>query len=90
MLSIEAMLTVPLTMLIFSKGILFVKPIQIRLEHQTGIIARQCVSPINNQHLFKIEQTEEITKLETNPQKTRELISLAHDLNQIFEDHTGN
>ncbi len=90
MLSIEAMLTVPLSIVIFIEGILFIKPVQIRLEHKTKIVAKQRVSPIKNQHLFQVQQDGEITGLETSPQKVQELISLSHDMQQMFESDRGN
>ncbi len=86
MLSIEAMLAVPLSMVIFIQGIMYVHPIQIRIENQTKQIAENRLDLVKNAHLLKTFENNEMTKLETNPQKVQEIISLFTDIGQIVSD----
>ncbi len=80
MFSIEAALTIPLSMTVFIQGILFLKPLQFRIEKQISLIAEERISESKNQNLFKVNIEPGITELEINPQKLQEVISLAHDL----------
>lgn len=84
MFSIEAILTVPLSMTIFIQGILFVKPLQFRMEEQTKLIAEERVAKNKNQSLYGISIGNNITKLEVNPQKMQEIISLAYDMQRTI------
>lgn len=86
MLSIEAMLAVPLSMIIFIQGIMYVHPIQLRIEDQTKHIAENRLSSVKNAHLLKTFENNEMTKLETNPQKVQEIISLFTDVGHIVSD----
>ncbi len=80
MFSIEAMLTVPLSLTVFIQGILYLKPVQMRIENQICIIAEARMTKEKNQNLYSFQVENTITKLEVNPQKIQEIISFSHDI----------
>ncbi|NLZ71070.1 MAG: hypothetical protein GX909_01035 [Clostridiaceae bacterium] len=86
MFSIEAMLTVPLSLTVFIQGILYLKPVQMRIENQICIIAEARMTKEKNQNLYSFQVENTITKLEVNPQKIQEIISFAHDIYTLSID----
>ncbi|NLJ94534.1 MAG: hypothetical protein GX326_03460 [Clostridiaceae bacterium] len=84
MFSLEAMLTVPLSLTVFIQGIVYLNPIVNEIETQTIIVAEERIIKEKNQHLYSINLESAITNLEVNPQKSQEIISLAHDLANLF------
>ena len=84
MFSLEAMLTVPLSLTVFIQGIVYLNPIVNEIETQTIIVAEERIIKEKNQHLYFVNLESAITNLEVNPQKSQEIISLAHDLANLF------
>lgn len=84
MFDLEAILTIPLTMIIFIQTILYVKPIELRIRDQVETIAEERVSLPKNQPLYELQATRDVTGLEINPQTLQEIISLLHDIKVNF------
>lgn len=91
MLSLEAMLAVPLSLTIFVHSLLYLSPVMVRNERQATDVAQARISREKNQKLYAIKSSQGIADLEVNPQKVQEALSLARDLKQlILEKEEGN
>ncbi len=84
MLSLEAMLTVPLSLVIFVQSLLYLSPLMVRNEKQATDIAQNRISVEKNQKLYEVRSGQGLAQLEVNPQKVQEAVALARDLKQVL------
>ncbi|NLJ69948.1 MAG: hypothetical protein GX328_00590 [Clostridiaceae bacterium] len=90
MLSVEAILCVPLCMTIFAQAIFYVKPIELRIEQQAKIIAKDRIAEPKNQPLYEFNYENEVIHLQVNPQKVKEMMSLGLDMkNSLSKEASG-
>ncbi|HZJ68842.1 MAG TPA: hypothetical protein VFD28_02400 [Candidatus Eisenbacteria bacterium] len=86
MFDLEAILTIPLTIVILVQTILYVKPIELRIRKQVESVIEERVSLIKNQALYQLDFDQELTALEVNPQTLQETISIINDLKNCLWD----
>lgn len=86
MLSMEAIICIPLCMMIFAQAIFYVKPIELRIERQAIIIAQERITEPKNQPLYKLNTENAVVNLQVNPQKAKEILSLGLDIKNSLWD----
>ncbi|HHU52508.1 MAG TPA: hypothetical protein GXZ43_00295 [Clostridiaceae bacterium] len=86
MLSLEAILCVPLCMTIFTQAIFYLKPIELRIEQQAKIIATDRIAEPKNQPIYKFNSENQVINLQVNPQKVKEILSLGLDIKNSLWD----
>lgn len=92
MFNLEALLSVPLSMTILAQAIFYLIPIELRIENQAKVIIEDRISQTKNLPLYEIIPEETITKLKVNPQKVKEIMSLALDIEHSLwnKDEVGD
>jgi len=92
MFNLEALLSVPLSMTILAQAIFYLIPIELRIEKQAKVIIEDRISQTKNLPLYEIIPEETITKLKVNPQKVKEIMSLALDIDHSLwnKDEAGD
>ncbi|MGB4610271.1 MAG: hypothetical protein WBH77_06565 [Saccharofermentanales bacterium] len=86
MLSMEAIICIPLCMTIFAQAIFYVKPIELRIERQAIIIVQERITEPKNQPLYKLNTENTVVNLQVNPQKAKEILSLGLDIKNSLWD----